>query len=270
VLVNAWWPEDVDEYVRTSGLAQLLEANAEDLQRGDFDAVDASITAALGPQWSDLVRLHRLIRARRVTTILEFGCGWSSLVMADALRRNRDEFGTDVRASLRRSHPFELHSVDDMAEYIEVARHRLPEDLADLVTFSCCEVRMTTFADRICTEYTQLPNVTPDLIYLDAPSQHAAVGSVNGITTAHPDRVPMSCDLLRIEHFLLPGALIVVDGRTANARFLRANFQRRWRYNYDEEGDVHLFELAEQPLGKYNRAQIEFCLGQQWLSSVDS
>lgn len=260
--------EDAYNYARTHGLDRLLESKAATLMRGGHN-VDSDDTAALGPHRPDLVRLHRLVRERRVTTILEFGCGWSTLVMAHALRQNRDDFADIVRTTLRRTNAFELHSVDDMPEFIEIAQRRLPDDLADLVNFSSSTVRMTTFGDRICTEYEELPNIAPDFIYLDGPSQHSPLGSINGITTAHADRLPMSCDLLKIEHFLLPGTLILVDGRTANARFLQANFQRRWHHEHDAAGDVHYLELLEPPLGKHNRAQIELCLGQQWLNSID-
>ena len=37
----------------------------------------------------------------------------------------------------------------------------------------------------------------------------------------------MSCDILMIENFLMPGTIIVVDGRGANAEFLRKNFKRK-------------------------------------------
>jgi hypothetical protein len=74
----------------------------------------------------------------------------------------------------------------------------------------------------------------------------------------------MACDILKLEHFLLPGTLVLTDGRTANARFLKANLQREWRHEHDEEGDVHYFEMIEEPLGKWNRRQIEFCLGADW------
>jgi hypothetical protein len=94
-------------------------------------------------------------------------------------------------------------------------------------------------------------------------------GDVNGISTDHPDRLPMSCDLLRLEHFLLPGTLIVVDGRTANARFMKTNFQRNWAYFHDVGSDVHYFELIEPPLGRWNRRQVEFCLGADWLERAD-
>ena len=106
--------------------------------------------------------------------------------------------------------------------------------------------------------FETLPNLCPDLIYLDGPDQFSAIGNVDGITTNHIERLPMSGDLLKIEHFLLPGTLIVIDGRTANARFLKANFQRDWTYNYFEEFDQHFFELNEEPLGIYNKKQIEF------------
>ena len=57
---------------------------------------------------------------------------------------------------------------------------------------------------------------------------------------------------------------MLTDGRTANARFLKANLQREWRYEHDEDGDVHYFEMIEEPLGKWNRRQIELCLGADW------
>lgn len=66
----------------------------------------------------------------------------------------------------------------------------------------------------------------------------------------------MEADPLALAHFLLPGKMIVVDGPTANARFLKSNFQRRWQYEHDEVGDVHIFELCKPPLGKYDRVQV--------------
>tara|TARA_B110000263_G_C14781571_1_gene273464 strand:- start:100 stop:474 length:375 start_codon:yes stop_codon:yes gene_type:complete len=123
---------------------------------------------------------------------------------------------------------------------------------------------MSTFNSRICTLYENLPNICPDLIYIDAPDQFSPIGDVRGISTNHPDRLPMAADVLTIEHFLLPGTLIVLDGRTANARFLQTNLQRNWAYHHLSEYDQHFFELKEEPLGIYNQKQIEFCLGKDW------
>ena len=257
--------DDVINYVKENRLDRLLNAEVVPVEKGIYASVDPTVKTPYAPEWDDLVRLHKLVRMRKVTSVLEFGCGYSTVVLADALAKNEQEFGTFVRANLRRSNAFEIHSVDDMQSYIEIARNRLPTELKKRVFFTISPVRMTKFNGRICTEYDQIPNISPDFIYLDAPSQDSAVGEVSGISTRNPDRLPMSCDILKIEHFLLPGTVILVDGRTANARFLRTNFQRNWEYSHDVDSDTHTFELCESPLGRYNRAQIEFCLGQEWL-----
>jgi len=253
-----------EEYVRKHAIDKLIDFSIRQ-DKGISGSVDADFTDPFAPNIHDLARLHRLCLGRKVMTILEFGCGYSSLIFAHALSINSQRHGGFMLENLRRHDFFEVHSVDDMQDYIKIASERTPDELSAFANFHKSSVHMTRFNGRICTEYQELPNICPDLIYLDGPSQHAATGDINGITTAHPDRVPMSCDLLKIEHFLLPGTLIVVDGRTANARFLKSNFQRQWAYRHEEASDVHYFELQEPPLGKYNKMQIEYCLGNKWL-----
>ena len=248
------------------GLTDLFPEGGVVEEKSAFETVDPNHTEPYLPEWPDLTRLFALIRLRKVTSVLEFGCGFSTAVMAYALDLNEVEFGAEVCNQLRRSEPFHLHVVDDMKPYLDLTRARLGGNFQQRVTFHLSKVRMTRFSDRICTEYETLPNVCPDFIYLDGPSQSSVVGEVNGISTRHPDRLPMACDVLKIEHFLLPGTLLVVDGRTANSRFLKSNLQREWRHEHDEEGDVHYFEMIEEPLGKWNRRQIEFCLGADWRS----
>ena len=90
------------------------------------------------------------------------------------------------------------------------------------------EVEMTTFADRFATQYRSLPICNPDFIYLDGPDQFNIKGSVNGVSTRHNDMMPMTSDILSIEHFLTPGTIIVSDGRAANVKFLKD-----WKLNYN-------------------------------------
>ena len=70
--------------------------------------------------------------------------------------------------------------------------------------------------------------------------------------------IRMNSDILKYEHFLNPGTIILTDGRTANARFLKANFQRKWKYKFDEKNDQSLFYLNEKPLGRFNKKQMNF------------
>lgn len=249
------------EYLCANGLDKLIDFRSPQIQ-SLTGTVDGSIVTPFpaGNKTDDLARLHRLCRERRVTTILEFGVGYSTQIFAHALSLNSTEHGDFVKNHLRRGNPFEVHSVDDLPQYVEAVSARLTPELQSLVHFHVSPVQMTTFADRICTEYVALPNICPDLIYIDGPSMRNVIGSVGGITTDHVDRLPMMCDVLRMEHFLLPGTLIVVDGRAANARFLKTNFQRRWAYYYDKTEEVHFFEMQEEPLGRFNKTQLEYCL----------
>ena len=250
-------------------VGDLFRHSDHDDQSGDsnnqYFTVDPQLSSAFPPDFGDLVRLHYLIVARRVTTILEFGIGKSTIVFNDALKVNRNEHQYFISDNLRRSDPYKCYSVDNYREWIDEIQKK--HDL-ECVEYWFSELEMGTFEARVCTFYSNLPNVCPDFIYLDGPDQFSPVGDIRGISTKHPDRLPMAADLLAIEHFLLPGTLIVVDGRTANARFLRANFQRDWLYCYSEDFDQHFFELCERPLGIYNKRQIEFCLGDSFFQRL--
>lgn len=260
--------EDLKEYIKKHKLDHILNFK-EDLKARSINyLVDPAIVEPYEAEKNDLCRLHAIILKRKVTTVLEFGVGKSTAVLAHALKINQDKYGPFVRENLRRNNPFELHSVDDMAQYIQIAKEYLPETLSEITTFYQSDVEMGEFNGRICTFYQRLPNICPDFIYLDAPAQSTAIGDINGITTNHFDRLPMAGDILKFEHFLLPGTLILLDGRTANARFLKANLQRNWEHQHYVIDDIHTFELIEPPLGPHNERQIRFCLGDEWLEKA--
>lgn len=244
---------DIESYLLEHNMADIV-SNSNQPTLGVNDMVTEN---PYKPELEDLYRLHRFVIDSRRTTILEFGVGWSTLVFANALDYNAKIYSNEIR-NLRRNNPFEVHSVDNEPRFIDIARDRLPDRLKKHAFLYHSNVEMAEFNGRICTRYQTLPLVNPDFIYLDGPDQFNVNGEVGGWSTRHKDMMPMSCDILRIEHFLTPGTLIVVDGRTANARFLRTNLQRQWEYNYDREYDQHLFLLSEPPLGKYNRRQLEF------------
>lgn len=259
--VSRWC--DANDLYGLFGVVPGADDPAQKLQKGIYETVDPANHTPFPPELDDLARLHYLARTRKVTTVLEIGSGKSTTALADAVRRNKAEFGDYVAANLRRANPFEVHSLEQSQEWMQVCMRTLPKALSPFVQFMCSPVEMTTWNGRACTLYKQIPNVCPDLIYLDGPDQFMVEGDVHGISTRSADRLPMSADLLVLEPFLLPGTLIAVDGRTANARFLKNNFQRNWRYTHHVEEDLHTFELVEPPLGKINERQIRFCLGDE-------
>ena len=210
------------------------------------------------PELLDLYRLHSFIILNKRLTILEFGSGWSSLVMADALKKNKLKY-IDNTENLRKTNLFEIHSVDNEEKYLNITKDRLNAQGYQNHTCIYSEVLMTEHNGKICTRYRQLPFLNPDFIYMDAPDQFNHIkGKISGLSTAHNDFMPMSMDLILIEHFLTPGTIIVVDGRTANVRFLLSNFQRNWNHHHDFAVDQHILYLDEEPLGIYNNSQLEF------------
>lgn len=241
------------KYLKNEKILYLIEAFS---QENKFDTFE--------PEYSDLARLHFLARNRRVINVLEFGSGYSTFVFEDAMKKNHDEFYENIDKSLRFNKFFHVFSVEENSHYLEISKRRLKYQ-DEFITFHHSSVEQNLHDNRVVTFYTNLPNISPDLIYLDGPSQSASTKQINGIGTNSVSRMPMSADILRFEFFLEPGTLILVDGRTNNARLLKTYLKREWDYYYNFEGDFHIFELKEAPIGLLNEKKINFCLGKDWL-----
>ena len=238
----------------------------EKIVRPIFESVDPNNKIPFPTEYDDLIRLHYLIVSRKVTTILEFGVGKSTLIFNHALNINKSLHYNFMKSELRRSNLFECHSIDSNQDWIDKTKNSFSS--LENIHFHFSTLEMSTFNDRVCTFFEDMPNICPDFIYIDGPDQYSVNGSIRGISTRHADRLPMSADILAFENFLLPGTLIVVDGRSANANFLKNNFQRNWEYYYSKDFDQHFFELKEIPLGPYNEKQIEYCLGSDWIRNL--
>ena len=57
---------------------------------------------------------------------------------------------------------------------------------------------------------------------------------------------------------IVPGTIILADGRGSNCEFLRLNFKRKWKYINDYKSDQHIFCLNDPSIGKYNKIQLDF------------
>lgn len=212
---------------------------------------------AFAPVLTDLARLHWAARRSRSRTILEFGVGYSNIVFARALQQNAEDLAEDPSR-------YRCHAVDASQHWIEVSAARVPAHLAHFVEYSQSEVRIGVVGDGVCSLYDQVPDVTPDLIYLDAPWPGDVDGSIGGISFKGAGRTIVAGDLVRMEPLLIPGTVLIVDGRTNNARFLRSRFRRGWDYFYEPEDGCHLFLLKEPPLGARNDKDMTLRAGPDW------
>ncbi len=260
------------DYLNEFGLAELVgnatipkEIESKTIHPPLF-SVDQNNKTPFPVEYDDLIRLHYLACSRKVTTILEFGLGKSTSILGNALFNNKKRYYKYTSSKLRRGNLYQCYSVDNYQSWIDECKRIIPKDLLEnkIINIELSTVITGQFQDKICTYYDPLPNICPDFIYLDGPDQFSAKGDIRGLSTKHQDRMPMAADILSIEHFLQPGTLIVVDGRTANARFLLTNLQRKWGYYHSEDWDQHFFELQEIPLGIYNKNMIDHCLGEEY------
>lgn len=254
-------PAEIDKrYWRDEGLDGLVPIYTDIGQKDPFHATSGKVETAFAPQLRDLVRLHRLIRQRMATTVLEFGVGFSTLVMADALAKNEAEFQKLPQPPrLRVKKPFHLFAVDASRHWIEETQKRIPAHLRPRVQIDFSRVKAGMHLGQLCHFYERLPNVVPDFVYLDGPSPKDVEGAVNGLDFSIDERTVMSADLLVMEPTMLPRTFIIVDGRTNNARFLERNFRRRFHVTSDAAADVTTFELDEPPLGRHSH-DIVACL----------
>jgi hypothetical protein len=227
------------EYLRAEGIDRLIDFNAKGPE--------------FVPEPADLARIHRLVRTRKSLTVLELGVGYSTIVIADALRKNRREWeALPAPPKLRNRFMFHCFSVDASKSWLETSQSRFPAELRSFVTFHFSPVKIGTHNGQLCHFYENVPDVIPDFLYLDGPDPADVQGSINGLTFQCPERTVMSGDPLLMESTLLPGFFMLIDGRTNNARFLQRNLTRQYKVTWDREGDVTMFELDEERLGYVN------------------
>lgn len=242
----------------------LNEKNAKQYleKQGVLKYLEGVKKGQLEPDYCDLARLHQLVISRNVFTILEFGIGWSTIIFADALKKNEEKWKNfKNKNDFRNNNPFKVFSVDSSKGWIDVVNELIPNYFKTYIEISYSEVEATLFNGRICHIYKKIPDIVPDFIYLDGPDPADVKGNVNGMSWKNLERTVMSGDVLLMEPIFQPRTFILVDGRTNNARFLANNLQRKWIVKHDQKGDVTTMELMEPPLGKINKGKIQYCLG---------
>jgi hypothetical protein len=148
-------------------------------------------------------------------------------------------------------------TIDASNNWQEVAFARLPKFLQELAEKINCGVYLTEIGNSFACRYEIMPNFIPDLIYLDGLDDNQIEGEVRGFKYGDRFTPPMVMDLLLLEPILWPESYVITDGRTANARFLKARFLREWESMHDPFGDRTIFRLAETPFGSISSEHIQ-------------
>ena len=216
------------------------------------------------PELLDLYRLYQFVLLNNRTTILEFGCGYSSLIFSLALKKNKIRFNNIIK-NYRRTNPFELFILDNEKKYLNLTRSNINKHNKKFkisnpakINYFFSDLEMRETNNKYVTLFKKFPLVNPDFIYLDGPDQFKVKKKINNFHTGHNDLMPMAADIIKIENYLIPGTIIVTDGRGANAELMFNNFQRKWLYYYDKDFDQHIFYLNSNSFGKINDNLLKF------------
>jgi hypothetical protein len=205
-------------YLDRSGILSLL-------MKGDSNEIPADLL--------DLANLHRAVRRLQPLVILEFGVGFSTIILAHALKQNGGG---------------RLYGIDADAKWIDNLCTKLPPDIAPLVDLRHSGVEIALHNGAICHFYESLPNVVPDFIYLDGPSHLDVRGSIRGLSFQPENgqvRQQVAADILLYESTMQKGATIMVDSRYMNVHFLRHSLRRDWLVKIDRLRRQTTFTLQE-------------------------
>lgn len=162
-------------------------------------------TGALPPNYMELWYLYDDVRRLRPRVIYEFGSGLSTNIMATALSANAKD--DNVRGK--------LYSFESEKKWWEASNHWLDEKTRSFVQLIYSPVSVEKKFDTKVFRYSSIPDLVPDMMYLDGP-------------TLTPE-VKVTADILDMESRIKPGFWLVIDGRRENAEFLNCHLKRRYK-----------------------------------------
>lgn len=196
----------------------------------------------------DQANLHYIIRRYRPLQVLEFGIGFSTITMAHALWMNDQE---NLRNKLpdadeQRGH---LWTVDTSEEWIGNTDAKMPDNLRPYVDLRHSTAEALELNGQLCHRYTKIPNIAPDMIYLDGPSPYEVSGEVSGLVFLQEtgaNRSVISADPVLLEPGFGTGFRMVVDGRYNNVHFLKKNLRRDYAVRTNYATRITTFVLKER------------------------
>ena len=210
------------------------------------------------PDIDDLYRLYSFVIDNCVTSILEFGSGWSTFALSLGLKEIRERYSNEYSGFQRNPHPFRICTVDNSPGFVKLALTRMDSEMLKSIDVHIASPVLTTVGSNPVTLWNPVPRFDFDLIYLDAPEPEQIVTSGFQLPMATVHDLPIAGDLVVNEPYIHPETSVIIDGRAANSRYLKLGFRRNWNYQNFPEADFSIFHLDEEPLGRINVNHIEF------------
>jgi hypothetical protein len=185
-------------------------------QEGVLQVLTSGDSAELRLKPKEAENIYRLITTLKPRAVVEFGVGFSTLVIALALSR----IGQG-----------RCYTVDCDPRWLDNTRVKLAAvNLQSCVTLHHSTARAHLIDGQLCALYDVLPNVSPDFIYVDGPAPADIAGDAHGLKFILDDgsrRQPVTADPLLFE--TSSRFAMLVDGREENVAFLRRSLKGRYR-----------------------------------------
>lgn len=162
------------------------------------------LTGAFPPNYMELWHLYEDVRRLRPRVIFEFGSGLSTNIMAAALAANSKDGA-----------PGKLYSFESERKWWEASDQWLESQTRAFVDLVHAPVRTEEVAETTVFKHSGIPDLVPDMMYLDGPALTPEIRS--------------AADMLDFEPRLRPGFWLVIDGRRDNAEFLTQHLRRSYR-----------------------------------------
>jgi len=197
------------------------KARWELARRGYLDFLKYRPQGAIPPDFADLWFLYRTVRLRKPRSILEFGSGCSTVILAQALSDNTND---------HRPVSGFLHSVDSDPHWADMTRKAVPRHLETVYDISLSALVEVNYEGTPGFRHAEVPQISPDLLYLDGPP-----------LTPHRQ---VAIDPLELEDRFPPGFCMIVDGRGRNTQFLVRHLKRRYRVRHRRLFRNSVFELT--------------------------
>ena len=206
------------------------------------------------PDYIDLKKIFELITSRKPKCVLEFGVGFSTICIALALKENEIK-GFDGQ----------LYTVDAEKYWIKNSENKLPSDLKKYVTFHYSSCSVSTINNQLVSIYDDLPNISPNFIFLDGPSPDSVKGEIHGLGFSEKNsnfrgdgivkteegyrwqRRIVASDILLYESSSPHDFFILVDRRYINCNFLINNLKYKYTLKKDLALGIVTFEKKYLP-----------------------
>ena len=225
----------MQEWIDRKTLQNLLSKSKGHLEKeGVLSFIKKGDKQEFGPSYLKLSNLYKLVQTRKPEVILEFGVGFSTIVMAAALKKNYEKY----------KHLGHLYTVDAEQHWLSNTESKLPSELKSYVTFHCSPVEIYNLNEQLCSLYETLPNICPNFILLDGPSPKSVGGDIRGLSFDKM-RPIVAADILLYESSAPLDFFIFVDGRWRNANFLRNNLRGKYKYKKKIVQKYQQFEFIE-------------------------